>query len=103
MVGTDFTFGKMLITESDVKAFPTLIIQIKASTVDTSFNPRTVPNMAGDLDPLNPFDALLAIPATHYMEYNPVSNSFFSISNQPVHRHHDLGVVVQHFVKFRCL
>ena len=32
MVGTDFTFGKMLITESDVKAFPTLIVQIKVRT-----------------------------------------------------------------------
>jgi len=72
MVGTDFTFGKMLITENDVKAFPTLIIQIRAHDgVDKSFNPRTVPNMAGDRDPEHPFDALLAIPATHYMEYNP--------------------------------
>ncbi|KAL7540960.1 hypothetical protein ACHAXR_010522 [Thalassiosira sp. AJA248-18] len=71
MVGTDFTFGKMLITENDVKALPTLIIQIKAHEgVDKSFNPRTVPNMAGDRDPQHPFDALLAIPATHYMEYN---------------------------------
>ena len=29
MVGSEFTFGKMLITENDVKALPTLIIQIK--------------------------------------------------------------------------
>lgn len=29
MVGTDFTFGKMLITENDVKTLPTIIIQIK--------------------------------------------------------------------------
>lgn len=29
MVGTDFTLGKMLLTENDVKALPTLIIQIK--------------------------------------------------------------------------
>lgn len=29
MVGTDFTLGKMLLTEEDVKSLPTLIIQIK--------------------------------------------------------------------------
>mmetsp|Transcript_15553 Transcript_15553/g.33473 ORF Transcript_15553/g.33473 Transcript_15553/m.33473 type:complete len:731 (-) Transcript_15553:467-2659(-) len=77
MVGTEFTFGKMLITENDVKALPTLIFQIKAHDgVDKSFNPRTVPNMAGDRDPQNPFDALLAIPATHYMEYNPSTGTY---------------------------
>lgn len=44
--------------------------------MDTSFNPRTFPNMAGDRDPLNPFDALLAVPATHYMEYNPNTGTY---------------------------
>lgn len=32
--------------------------------------------MAGDRDPLNPFDALMAIPATHYMEYNPSTGTY---------------------------
>mmetsp|Transcript_26165 Transcript_26165/g.54645 ORF Transcript_26165/g.54645 Transcript_26165/m.54645 type:complete len:88 (-) Transcript_26165:967-1230(-) len=32
--------------------------------------------MAGDRDPQNPFDALLAIPATHYMEYNPSTGTY---------------------------
>mmetsp|Transcript_3066 Transcript_3066/g.6732 ORF Transcript_3066/g.6732 Transcript_3066/m.6732 type:complete len:706 (-) Transcript_3066:1367-3484(-) len=77
MVGSDFTLGKMLLTENDVKALPTMIIQIKAhDAVDKSFNPRTVPNMAGDRDPQHPFDALLAIPATHYMEYNPSTGTY---------------------------
>lgn len=44
--------------------------------VDKSFNPRSVPNMAGDRDPKNPVDALLAIPATHYMEYNPSTGTY---------------------------
>ena len=33
MVGSDFTFGKMLITENDVKALPTLIVQIKVCRI----------------------------------------------------------------------
>lgn len=32
--------------------------------------------MAGDRDPRNPFDGLLAIPATHYMERNPVTGTY---------------------------
>ena len=117
MVGTDFTLGKMLLTENDVKALPTIIIQIKVcflsrlsleqkaqdnlkdhcmlhlsnictrfpilppfhqahEGVDKSFDPRSVPNMAGDRDPKNPVDALLAIPATHYMEYNPSTGTY---------------------------
>lgn len=77
MVGTDFTFGRMLITENDVKALPTLIIQVMAhEAVDKSFDPRTVPNMAGDRDPRNPFDGLIAIPATHYLEYNPSTGTY---------------------------
>ena len=44
--------------------------------MDKSFNPRSVPNMAGDLDPDNPFDGLIAIPANHYMEYNPSTATY---------------------------
>jgi hypothetical protein len=32
--------------------------------------------MAGDLDPENPFDALMVIPAANYMEYNPDTGSY---------------------------
>ena len=103
MVGADFTFGKMILTQKDVRSFPTIIVQIRVSVffhqvclfekivvsegpphtslqahdgVDKSFNPRTVPNMAGDNDPLHPFDALLAIPATHYLDFNPSTGTY---------------------------
>ena len=32
--------------------------------------------MAGDRDPKNPVDGMLAIPATHYMEYNPSTGTY---------------------------
>lgn len=77
MVGQDFSFGKMMLSEKDVEALPTIIIQIAAHDgVDKSFNPRTVPNMAGDRDPKNPFDGLLAIPSSHYMEFNPSTSTY---------------------------
>jgi hypothetical protein len=77
MVGQQFSFGKMMLTENEVESLPTIIIQIAAHEgVDKSFNPRTVPNMAGDRDPKAPFDGLLAIPASHYMEYNPSTSTY---------------------------
>lgn len=36
MVGSEFTFGKMLITESDVRALPTMIVQIMVRREDCS-------------------------------------------------------------------
>ena len=122
MVGSSFTLGKVMMTEDEVRALPTLIIQVKVSSfgwsapssrrgespsvrhnlcstmlavaspayhlssrsisiqahdgVDKSFNPQSVPNMAGDRDPQNPFDGLMAVPATHYMEYNPSTGTY---------------------------
>lgn len=77
MVGSPFTSGKVIMTEEEVRALPTLIIQVKAHDgVDKSFNPQSVPNMAGDRDPEHPFDGLLAVPATNYMEYNPSTGAY---------------------------
>ncbi len=77
MTGQEFSFGKMMLTEEEVEALPTIIVQIAAHEgVDKSFNPRTVPNMAGDRDPKNAFDGLLAIPSSHYMEYNPSTSTY---------------------------
>ena len=77
LVGQQFSFGKMILTEKEVESLPTIIIQIAAHEgIDKSFNPRTVPNMAGDRDPKHPFDGLLAIPASHYMEYHPTTNTY---------------------------
>lgn len=35
-----------------------------------------IPGLAGDIDPSSPQDIILAIPATHYMEYSPSKRSF---------------------------
>ena len=77
MVGKQFSFGRLMLTEKEVEALPTIIIQIAAHEgIDKSFNPRTVPNMAGDRDPRYPFDGLLAIPSSHYMEFNPATGTY---------------------------
>lgn len=34
--------------------------------------------MAGDRDPQNPFDVMIAIPATHYLEYIPATGTYRS-------------------------
>ena len=34
MVGADFTFGKMILTQNDVRSFPTIIVQIRVSSMN---------------------------------------------------------------------
>jgi hypothetical protein len=46
--------------------------------VDKSFDPNTVPSMAGARDPQNPFDAMIAIPAANYLEYIPATGTYRS-------------------------
>jgi hypothetical protein len=107
MTGNDFSFGKMRLSESDVMALPTLIVQIKVRAsfllhlyrrhpfiiymnnihlssfqahdgVDKSFDPNTIPSLAGDRDSQNPFDVMIAIPATHYLEWIPATGAYRS-------------------------
>lgn len=46
--------------------------------VDKSFDPNTVPSMAGERDPQNRFDAMIAIPATNYLEFIPATRTYRS-------------------------
>lgn len=77
ITGRDFTYGKQWLTEKEVLAMPTVIIQLKAyGDVDRSIDPKTVVNMASQLDPSSPYDAIIAVPATNYMERNPNTGSY---------------------------
>mmetsp|Transcript_22080 Transcript_22080/g.65407 ORF Transcript_22080/g.65407 Transcript_22080/m.65407 type:complete len:785 (-) Transcript_22080:110-2464(-) len=75
--GKEFTSGKVFLTDEELNALPIIILQFKAfDGVDTSLDPNTIPNMAGDLDPDNPRDVLIAIPPKNYMEWNPASGAY---------------------------
>lgn len=75
--GGHFSSGKAILTEEEMIGLPTIILQFKSyEGVDTSLDPNTIPNMAGDLDPDNQHDTLMAIPPSSYMEWNPSSGAY---------------------------
>jgi len=80
MGGTPFSYGKLYLTKQQVAKMPTILLQLQSSdTVDQSMNPKSVSNMAGDLDQSSPYDVLVAVPATHYLQYYKHGNFYRSL------------------------
>ena len=66
----DNEVGKIM-TEAEVRAYPTIVIQLQGDeelnkAIDT--NPNKVAGLAGDLDPMHPYDVIVVMPPSHYME-----------------------------------
>ena len=77
MSGMDFGKNeKMKMTIDQVRALPTILIQLegddeKNEKVREDAGGAPVPGLVGEIDPDHPNDVLLAMPPTHYMEYDP--------------------------------
>jgi len=68
--GKKYGHGKQKLSLDEVEAMPTILIQLIG---DENLNKELgdgVPGLSGEVDPDNPYDVLLAIPATHYMEFD---------------------------------
>ena len=75
--GGIFSLEPQRLTAEELKMLPTIILQLEGSQhIDKSVDPNTLPNLAGDLDPERPFDPLIAIPSSHYMDYDASSDTF---------------------------
>ena len=75
--GGTFSLDPQKLTADELKMLPTIILQLEGSQhIDKSVDPNTLPNLAGDLDAERPFDPLIAIPASHYMDYDASSDTF---------------------------
>ena len=78
VVGSDPPKGRdnVRLTDEQVRALPTLLIQLHASSAvlpddpieRMGLDPTVEPGLAGSVDPENPRDVLLAMPPAHYME-----------------------------------
>lgn len=74
MVGTPYTNNPISLSEEELHKLPTIILQFKGDTVsNTDFDMLSTKNvpLARDLDPENPYDVILAVPPSHYYEYQP--------------------------------
>jgi hypothetical protein len=81
MVGTAYGFGDVDTAEADLMTRPTLLIQLAG---DAAANERigrasqggAVVGLAGALDPDHPHDVVVAVPASHYYEYDEERNAY---------------------------
>ena len=61
----------------ELLSLPTILFQLEAYDKDVG-DPNTTPGLVGKLDDNRPTDVLVAMPPTHYMEYNPNTNRYAS-------------------------
>ncbi|VEU36150.1 unnamed protein product [Pseudo-nitzschia multistriata] len=80
ITGREHTNSGLDLTEEEVLALPTILIQLISNDetnghVDDMFH---TPGLAGAMDKPNKSDVILAIPPTHYMEYDEKSKKYTS-------------------------
>lgn len=69
--GVSFSHSGVRLTPEQLAAYPTIIFQLYGDeTANAAINPdpNQVTGLAGDIDPQHPYDVILAIPPSHYME-----------------------------------
>jgi len=79
--GQKYSHAPIQLTPEQLRGLPTILVQCHASSqkVDPSIDDYgSVPGYAGRLDPKNPNDLLIAIPATSYMDYSPITKQYTS-------------------------
>lgn len=78
MTGTDYNHGPLFLTQTQLQALPTVLVQFQSAASSFENYPKPVLGQVGYLDPDSPMDVLLAIPATSYMEYLPTMKLYSS-------------------------
>jgi hypothetical protein len=68
------------LTNEELSALPTILIQLESDEITNGHvdEPFKTPGLAGAIDPKHPNDVMLAIPPSHYMEYNPEKKKYTS-------------------------
>lgn len=81
LTGKDYGHGSMSLNAEQLDALPTILIQIMGDeelNKKNHPNPETVPGLAASVDPDHPYDVILAIPPSHYMEYDRKSKKYIA-------------------------
>jgi hypothetical protein len=76
VTGMEYTHGPIYLTPSQIRRLPTVLIQCQAH--GPNIPTTNLVGYAGSLDPSSPTDLVIAIPATHYMEYSPALKVYTS-------------------------
>ncbi|CAJ1959392.1 unnamed protein product [Cylindrotheca closterium] len=65
-----------VLSAADLEKMPTVILQLVASSDENGDKDYKTPGLAGAMDDSNPYDVLLAIPPSHYMEYDDEDETY---------------------------
>eukprot|EP00581_Thalassiosira_minuscula_P010393 CAMPEP_0183710418 /NCGR_PEP_ID=MMETSP0737-20130205/6150_1 /TAXON_ID=385413 /ORGANISM="Thalassiosira miniscula, Strain CCMP1093" /LENGTH=701 /DNA_ID=CAMNT_0025938683 /DNA_START=169 /DNA_END=2274 /DNA_ORIENTATION=- len=82
LTGKDYNHNPVSLTPEQIDALPTIVLVISGYDGENvgdepNGDPNTIANYAGDTDlSANPRDIVVAIPAAHYMEYDPDNKKF---------------------------
>lgn len=78
ITGYEISNQAMHLTAEEVLKLPTILVVMESFDGESStLDPETTVGLAGKIiSPSTPQDVILAIPASHYMEYSPSSNTF---------------------------
>jgi hypothetical protein len=79
LAGTTHNNIAKSLTADQLHALPTILFQLQADPNENfGKDPMTTPGLAGALDPLHPTDVIVALPPSHYMEYDPDKKKYTS-------------------------
>lgn len=78
ITGIKYSNSAMRLSSEVVKGLPTILIQMKAFDEGEESSSGNGVGLAGELDPKNPRDIVIAVPALHYMEYTPSRDTYTS-------------------------
>lgn len=71
LTGQKFHNNDVKLTEEELLAMPTILFQLESSQeANPDLDAHSTAGLAGNIDPNNPFDVILALPPSHYMEYD---------------------------------
>mmetsp|Transcript_38831 Transcript_38831/g.90315 ORF Transcript_38831/g.90315 Transcript_38831/m.90315 type:complete len:771 (-) Transcript_38831:251-2563(-) len=77
LYGKDWTNKAMKLTKKEIEEMPTIVFQLRAYNRDDEFlNPENTDGLAGSIDPNHPNDVIFSMPATHYLEYLPSTDTY---------------------------
>lgn len=70
--GTAFSHNGLDLTTDDLSGYPTILFQLYGDETEnqaiSGSDPNQVAGLVGDIDPDHPYDVMIAIPPSHYME-----------------------------------
>lgn len=69
--GAAYSHTAVSLTEAQLAAYPTILFQLygdEATNMGVNGDPTQVVGLAGEMDTQHPYDVILAIPPSHYME-----------------------------------